>query len=455
MKLLKDIQRVYFIGIGGIGMSALARFFAQQGKQVFGYDRTSTELTQTLSQQGMSIHYEDDIKYIPENTDLVIYTPAIKANETKVLAYCMEQKMEILKRSQILRLITQNMQTACIGGTHGKTTMSTMTAHILRDSGFGCNAFLGGLSVNYDTNFWSENNQFSVIEADEYDRSFLQLFPTMAVISAMDADHLDIYHTLHEMQDAYIQFTHQIQADGLLIYKYGLPRSHKFGGEKKLSYHLTDTQADIFAKNIEIKNNAYIYDVQIKGKTIEGFSLHINGKHNIENSLVAIAIAYELGIEENKIKKAIANFKGVKRRFEYYINTPNQVLIDDYAHHPKEIEAFIQGIRDFYPEGKELLVFQPHLYTRTRDFADEFAKVLDQAYQVILLPIYPAREFPIEGVSAEMLMQRMNNKNVQILSKEAFLEYINKHHHQVVGMAGAGDIELLLEPVKKILLNKK
>ncbi|MGL4347525.1 MAG: UDP-N-acetylmuramate--L-alanine ligase [Chitinophagaceae bacterium] len=455
MKSLQDIHRVYFIGIGGIGMSALASFFYQQGIEVFGYDKTCSHLTHNLQKQGIDIHYEDDVSRIPKNIDLIIYTPAIKAPETNILAYCIDQKMDILKRSQILRLITENMQTACISGTHGKTTISTMTAHVLRDTGFGCNAFLGGVSVNYNINFWSDKNKFSVIEADEYDRSFLQLFPTIATISAMDADHLDIYHTVQEMQNAYIQFTHQIQSNGLLIYKYGLLRKEEFGGDRKLTYHLVDKQADIFAKNILIKNNTYYYDVQIKGKIIKKFELHVHGKYNIENSLVAIAIAYELGIEEEKIKKAIATFKGVKRRFEYYMNSKNQILIDDYAHHPKEIEAFIKGLHDFYPEKKELLVFQPHLYTRTRDFSTEFSSVLDQAYEVILLPIYPARELPIGGINSEMIMQKMKHKRVQILSKEMFLEYVKNYKHKVIGMVGAGDIELLLEPVKKILLKKQ
>ncbi|WP_217601867.1 UDP-N-acetylmuramate--L-alanine ligase [Chitinophaga sp. GbtcB8] len=451
---LNNIQRVYFIGIGGIGMSAIARFFNENGVQVGGYDRTETALTKQLAEEGMQIHYTDDVNLLDKQATLVVYTPAIPVIHSELQWY-RENNFEVVKRSDVLQEITRELFAITVAGTHGKTTISTMIAHILRHSGYGCNAFLGGISVNYNRNFWSSDKRVAVIEADEYDRSFLKLSPDIAVLTAMDPDHLDIYGTEADMQEAFIQYTKNIKPNGTLIAREGLQRAADLQADNKLWYRLNSNTANAYAKNIRNQNGGYQYDVVQQDWTIENVTLPIGGLHNVENSVAAITVAQLLGIDEAAIKAAVADFKGIRRRFEYVINNDYQVFIDDYAHHPEELRALISSARDLFPDKKCVVVFQPHLYTRTRDLADGFAESLALADEVILLPIYPARELPIEGVSSEMIAGKISGKPVQILQQAEVLEWLKANTAPLFITAGAGDIDLMKEPAKKILEGEK
>lgn len=448
---------VYFIGIGGIGMSALARFFQAHGFKVSGYDKTATALTKQLEESGIAIHYEEEIGLVPKETDLVIYTPAIPKDH-KELMYCREHGYKVVKRSDVLQLITESSFNICIAGTHGKTTITTMVAHLLRDSGYGCNAFLGGISVNYDTNFWSSEKNVCVVEADEYDRSFLKLRPDIAIITAMDADHLDIYGTAEAMEEAFIEFSKKIKPGGLLISKYGLKREKELLVERHITYSLKDEKADAYAKNIKVANGSYEFDLIIKGKPLDNVRLNIGGLHNLENAIAAITVASSLEIDDNKIRKAISSFRGVKRRFEYIIKNEQLIFIDDYAHHPEELRALITGAKSMFGNKDYTVIFQPHLYSRTKDLADGFAEALDLADEVILLPVYPARELPVEGVDSGLILRKMKNRHKRILTKEALLEWISDEYKKnvdgegkVLITSGAGDIDKLVEPIKKIL----
>lgn len=451
---LNNIQRVYFIGIGGIGMSAIARFFNENGVHVSGYDRTETVLTKQLAEEGMQIHYIDDVNLIDTKANLVVYTPAIPAIHSELKWY-RENNFEVVKRSDVLQEITRELFAITVAGTHGKTTISTMIAHILRHSGYGCNAFLGGISVNYNRNFWSSDKRVAVIEADEYDRSFLKLSPDIAVLTAMDPDHLDIYGTEADMQEAFIQYTKNIKPNGTLIAREGLQRAADLQADNKLWYRLNGNTANAYAKNIRNQNGGYQYDVVQQDWTIENVTLPIGGLHNVENSVAAITVAHLLGIDEAAIKAAVEDFKGIRRRFEYVINNDYQVFIDDYAHHPEELRALISSARDLFPDKKCVVVFQPHLYTRTRDLADGFAESLALADEVILLPIYPARELPIEGVNSEMIASKISGKPVQILQQAEVLEWLKANTAPLFITAGAGDIDLMKEPAKKILEGEK
>lgn len=449
---LNNIQRVYFIGIGGIGMSAIARFFNEKGVQVSGYDRTSTALTKQLEAEGMQIHYTDDINLVDKAATLVVYTPAIPATHTE-LQWLRDNGYEVVKRSDVLQEITRSLFAITVAGTHGKTTVSTMIAHLLTDSGYGCNAFLGGISVNYNKNFWSSEKAVAVIEADEYDRSFLKLSPDIAVLTAMDADHLDIYGTPEAMEDAFIQYTHNIKPNGTLIAKFGLHRNKELNATNKLLYSLQNDVANAYAANIRMINGGYEFDVMQQDWMIDNVVMHIGGMHNVENAVAAITVAQLLGIDAAKIRAAMASFKGIKRRFEYAVKTDQQVYIDDYAHHPEELRALITSAKALFPGKKCTVIFQPHLFTRTRDLADGFAESLSLADEVILLPIYPARELPIAGVSSEMIADKITVP-VKILSKEEVMEYLGKQDVPLLITAGAGDIDQLKEPVAHLLKNK-
>jgi len=450
---LLSMKVIYFIGIGGIGMSALARYFHSRGTRVSGYDKTASSLTKELEQEGMKIHYEDNVDLIPKDAELVVYTPAVP-KEHKELMYYQQNGYKVVKRSDVLQIATESSFNICIAGTHGKTTITTMVAHLLRHTGYGCNAFLGGISVNYGTNFWASERNVSVVEADEYDRSFLKLSPDVAIITAMDPDHLDIYGTAEAMEQAFIDFSGRIKEGGLLISKFGLKRAKELKGTRDLSYSAQNNKADAHAENIKMMNGSYEFDVVIKEKRIEKVKLNIGGMHNVENAIAAITVASSLNINEEKIKAAIADFRGVKRRFEYIIKTDELVFIDDYAHHPEELRALISSAKSLFSDKKCTVIFQPHLYTRTRDLADGFAEVLDMADEVILLPIYPARELPIVGVSSEMILDKMKSKNKRVLEKEELKSWIRKDFKKqgkVLVTAGAGDIDLLVEPIKEIL----
>lgn len=451
------IQTVYFIGIGGIGMSALAKFFHEKGVTVSGYDKTPGAVTASLEKAGIAVHYEENVNLVPANPDYVVYTPAIPATHAE-LVLCREKGMNVVKRSDILQVLTRSSFNVCIAGTHGKTTITSMTAHLLRASDFGCNAFLGGISVNYDTNNWSDERNVCVVEADEYDRSFLKLVPGIAVITAMDADHLDIYGTAEAMEEAFISFSKNVEPGGLLIHQFGLKRGKELKADEVLTYSLQNESADVYAKNIMIHEGAYRFDVMIKDVEIENVELHMGGMHNVENAIAAIAVACSLNIDHDKIRQAIAGFRGVKRRFEYIIRNNRLVFIDDYAHHPEELRALIQGAKSLFRQRKCTVIFQPHLFTRTRDFADGFAEVLDAADEVILLPIYPAREVPIAGVSSDMILSKMHQAEGKVMQKDELISWaktyaanIDKEFGSMLITAGAGDIDALVEPLKQML----
>ena len=450
---IKDIKRVYFLGIGGIGMSALARYFNTNGVAVSGYDKTETVLTKKLAAEGISIHFEDNIEFIDKAAELVIYTPAVPKDH-KELNYFLENNYNLVKRSEVLGAITNSTYNICIAGTHGKTTTSTMVAHILRHSGYGCNAFLGGIAVNYNSNFWASKKNVSVVEADEYDRSFLKLNPDVAIISSMDPDHLDVYGTTENMEQAFIDFSARIKPGGLLLSKYGLKRTEDLKAHEHLTFHLQNENASVYAANIKMIRGSYQFDVLMQYWELKDVVLNMGGLHNIENMIAAISVAHYLEIGNDKIRAAVAAFKGVKRRFEYIIKNDEQVMVDDYAHHPEELRALLTGAKDLFPEVKCTVIFQPHLYSRTRDFADGFAETLDIADEVILLPIYPARELPMEGVNSEMVLNKMKIKNKHMLGKAEVLEWIKDNKTELLITAGAGDIDTLVEPIKKILNNK-
>ncbi|NBV29970.1 MAG: UDP-N-acetylmuramate--L-alanine ligase [Chitinophagaceae bacterium] len=451
----EGINQICFVGIGGIGMSALARFFLERGIGVSGYDKTRTALTQQLEKQGMKVHYEDQIENVDKEATVVVYTPAIPGDHQELNWY-KKNGYTIWKRSDLLQRITDSSLNICIAGTHGKTTTSTLIAHILRDSQMGCNAFLGGIASNYETNYWSSSTNCCVVEADEYDRSFLKLKPQIAVITAMDPDHLDIYGTAAEMEEAFLQFSSLVAPDGLLIYKKGLKRATELRAQQLCSYHLNDTTADCYATDLKVEKGSYYFSVHVCGKTLAGFELSMGGLHNVENTVAAVSIASMLGVEESKIKKAVASFRGVQRRFEVIWKDANRVWIDDYAHHPAELQALITGIRSLYGSKKCTIIFQPHLYTRTRDLAKEFGEALSGADEVILLPIYPARELPIEGVSSELIKQYINNKPVSLFDKNQVLSWFtekmkNESEQNIIITAGAGDIDQLLPTLKNII----
>jgi UDP-N-acetylmuramate--alanine ligase len=466
---IDKIKAVYFVGIGGIGMSAIARFLNSRGVRVSGYDRTPTTLTKQLEAEGISIHYEPGVELIPKDADLVVYTPAIPDDQEALIFY-RQHGYRIVKRSDVLQMITASSFNICIAGTHGKTTTTTMIAHFLRDSGYGCNAFLGGISVNYETNFWpqvstarpgSNEKNVCVVEADEYDRSFLKLSPDIAVISAMDPDHLDIYGTAEVMEQAFIDFSRKVKPGGLLVSKFGLKRGSDLEADRHLTYSLQNGSADAYAENITIKNGSYQFDINVRDNEVKSLVLHMGGMHNVENAVAAIAVASSLNIENDKIRHAMETFKGVKRRFEYVLKNDHIVFIDDYAHHPEELRALIHGAQTLFRQKKCTVIFQPHLYSRTKDLAVGFADVLDIADEVVLLPIYPARELPIEGVNSEMILDKMKNENKKIVAKQDLLGWIqnkyakkvNKEFGEILITAGAGDIDTLVEPIKEILEN--
>ncbi|WP_298710264.1 UDP-N-acetylmuramate--L-alanine ligase [Chitinophaga sp.] len=447
---LNKLHRIYFVGIGGIGMSAIARYFNEKGVTVSGYDRTSTQLTQQLEAEGIRIHYTDDVSLIDREAQLVVYTPAIPATMTE-LVYFRENGYEVVKRSDVLQEITRSLFAITVAGTHGKTTVSTMIAHLLRDSGYGCNAFLGGVSANYGKNFWSSEKQVAVIEADEYDRSFLKLSPDIAVLTAMDPDHLDIYGTAEEVEKAFIQYTANIKPNGTLLVKHGLHRGAELKGDNRLDYSLQNDAADIYATNIRLDDGGYEFDVVQQDWMIDNVQLRIGGMHNVENIVAAIAVAHILGISNDKIRSAVASFKGIRRRFEYLVKHDRHVYIDDYAHHPEELRALITSAKTLFRGKKCTVIFQPHLFSRTRDFADGFGETLSMADEVILLPIYPARELPIEGVTTQMIADRIKGPDVRIMDRDAVPAWIEAHPAELLITAGAGDIDLLREPLKNII----
>ena len=454
---LNNIHSVYFLGIGGIGMSALARYFKAKGKHVSGYDKTPTSLTNELIAEGIDVHFEDNIDIInpkilnSKSELLVVYTPAVP-KEHKEYCYFIENGFTIKKRSEVLGLITKQHFTVAVAGTHGKTTTSSIVAHILKHSGIDCTAFLGGITQNYHTNLLlSDKSNIIVVEADEYDRSFLTLYPDIAIITSVDPDHLDIYGDKKHLEESFNLFAKQVKPNGKLIAKKGLALEDEIT-KKSLSYSVVST-ADFHASNIRVEEGSFIFDLESKIENIEAITFNVPGRHNVENAVAAAAAAQLIGVEGNEIKNALNSFKGVKRRFEYQVNSKDLIYIDDYAHHPEELKACINAVRELYPGKKITGVFQPHLYSRTRDFADGFAGSLDLLDECILLDIYPARELPIEGVSSQMLLKKMHIQNKILLQKNELVKDIKNRELEVLLTLGAGDIDQLVEPIKKALKN--
>ncbi len=446
---LHDIKRVYLIGIGGIGMSGLARYFHHLGCIVCGYDKTATDLTNELHNEGIQIIFDDNEEWIPmsfrspDAGTLIIFTPAVP-KDSAILNFFKNRGFELFKRSQVLGLISKGMYTVAIAGTHGKTTTSTMVAHILKDSGIDCSAFLGGIASNYHTNVLYGKTNIVVVEADEYDRSFLTLYPDIAVITSMDADHLDIYGDHSHLTDSFKMFASQIKEGGVLIHKKGLPLDTGY------TYSITEV-ADATASNIRIENGSFYFDFSNSDTDIRDIQLGIPGFHNVENATAAIEAALRLGVSAGDIRNALASFRGVHRRFEYIVKNDEHIYIDDYAHHPEELRAAINSVKKLYPDKKLVTIFQPHLYTRTRDFADGFAEVLDMTDELIMLDIYPARELPIEGVTSEMILGKMQLKNKRLAGKQEAVEIIRNEKPALLLTVGAGDIDTLVEPLKNAL----
>lgn len=444
---LNNIHNLFFVGIGGVGMSAIARYFAANGKGVAGYDKTPSHITKSLQDVGIIIYFDDDLKNIPisflnKETTLVIYTPAIPKNNTQ-FTYFINQGFTVLKRAEILGLITKNAVSLAVAGTHGKTTTSAILGHLLQE--IGATAFLGGIAENYNSNLILGDDRVCVLEADEFDRSFLQLNPTIACITSMDADHLDIYGNPEALQESFFAFSQQV-SDTLIVAK-GLPL-------KGLTYAVNET-ADYQAYHIRIENGSYVFDVKTPTSLVKDIHFFLPGQHNVMNALAALAMADVFGLSLDQIKEKLATFKGVKRRFSYKIKSPDFVLIDDYAHHPTEIEAVENSVRQMYPGQKVLVVFQPHLFSRTRDFLADFAKVLSKFDEVMLLDIYPARELPIAGINAELLLSKITQTNKKMTQQSTLLKDITKATSKIVLMLGAGDIGVMAERLTNQLLKTK
>jgi UDP-N-acetylmuramate--alanine ligase len=459
---LEKFKSVYFLGIGGIGMSALARYFLAQGYTVAGYDKTSTDLTRQLSSEGIDVHYEDDVNLIGEmltNKEelLVVYTPAIPADH-KELNFFRNNAYALYKRSQVLGMITEGSFTVAVAGTHGKTTTSSMVAHLLTSAGVNCTAFVGGITQNYKTNLLladpDAGDQVVVVEADEYDRSFLTLHPDIAIITSADPDHLDIYGSGDAVTDSFNEFIKKIKPGGKLLVKEGLALDQY--AANNVSYTFNLESGDYSARNIKIEDATFLFDIYgPEGRVVQDARIIVPGYHNVANALAASAVALSIGVAPEKIKEALLTFGGVKRRFEYIYKSAEVVYIDDYAHHPAEIEAFIRSAKAVYPEKRLTVIFQPHLYSRTRDFADGFAQSLSLADEIVMLPIYPARELPIEGVSSEMILERVQIEKKHISDKADILTLIESLRPELLVTMGAGDIDLLINPIKDLLENRR
>lgn len=450
---LNTYKSVYFLGIGGIGMSALARYFVSQGLNVMGYDKTQTELTKKLEAEGCKIHYDDLGEELADElndlaTTLFVYTPAIpsKMEEFKFLK---EKEVKLFKRSEILGMLTRTSKGICVAGTHGKTTTSSMLAHILNQSSWGCNAFLGGIATNFDSNLvLSQTSNWTVIEADEFDRSFLQLSPFASIITAADPDHLDIYGNADQFLEGFRQYAMKTDIGGVLVVKEGLELNSL---SKKVTYSLNSSTANYSMNNLVWENDFLYGDVRFASQIWTKVKLGIPGLHNAENALGCIALLNELGMSEQEIRAGLASFLGVKRRFEYQIRTPELIYIDDYAHHPMEIKSLVESVRMLYPDKKITGIFQPHLFSRTKDFADGFVAELNKLDELILLPIYPAREEPIHGISSDWLLSMLTLKNKSLKSPSEVLQSFSTVNQGVILTIGAGDIDRIVKPLKEIL----
>lgn len=453
MTNLDNIQRIYFLGIGGIGMSALARYFKHQGKIVSGYDKTPTSLTIELEKEGIQITYEDSLQTLDKEAQLVIFTPAIPKDHQQYNWY-VQNHFNILKRAQVLGMVANTMFNISIAGSHGKTSTSSITAHILKTANKNVAAFLGGIAINYNSNFIS-GNEFAVAEADEFDRSFLNLEPNIALITSVDTDHLDIYGNLAAIEESFHQFCNKVRSNGVIISNSSVADRILNKSVKNYKYSLTDKLTDYYTENLKVEKGAYTFDIVHPNGIIKDVKSYYGGKHNIENAIGAAAIALNIGVSEESIKNAIATFKGVKRRFETPIRNEKIVYIDDYAHHPRELDAVISAAKELYPTKKLTVIFQPHLYSRTRDLCDEFAASLSKVEELILLDIYPAREQPMEGVTSQIILDKVTIPNKSIVSKENLMNVLeNKNDIEILLTVGAGNIDTKVQEIIN-LLNQK
>jgi UDP-N-acetylmuramate--alanine ligase len=453
MTNLDNIQRIYFLGIGGIGMSALARYFKHQGKIVSGYDKTPTSLTIELEKEGIQITYEDSLQTLDKEAQLVIFTPAIPKDHQQYNWY-VQNHFNILKRAQVLGMVANTMFNISIAGSHGKTSTSSITAHILKTANKNVAAFLGGIAINYNSNFIS-GNEFAVAEADEFDRSYLNLEPNIALITSVDTDHLDIYGNLAAIEESFHQFCNKVRSNGVIISNSSVADRILNKSVKNYKYSLTDKLTDYYTENLKVEKGAYTFDIVHPNGIIKDVKSYYGGKHNIENAIGAAAIALNIGVSEESIKNAIATFKGVKRRFETPIRNEKIVYIDDYAHHPRELDAVISAAKELYPTKKLTVIFQPHLYSRTRDLCDEFAASLSKAEELILLDIYPAREQPMEGVTSQIILDKVTIPNKSIVSKENLMNVLeNKNDIEILLTVGAGNIDTKVQEIIN-LLNQK
>ncbi len=457
---IKNLHTVYFLGVGGIGMSAIARYFNSLDCEVSGYDKTKTVLTTQLETEGISIHYSENINQIPESIKqqtegtLVVYTPAIPDNNAE-FEYLKEQGIELYKRSEVLGLISQNYFTIAIAGTHGKTTTSSIIAHIMNECNVPCIAFLGGISLNFNSNLLlNENAEVVVVEADEFDRSFLTLSPDIALVTSLDADHLDVYGDKNEMKNSYQEFVNKIKPNGKLITKQEYVEVLSDRSDIECSTYAVSGSADTASSNVIIQDGNYCVDINCESSITSNITIGLPGIHNVENAIGAFAIANKLGIDKSKIKEALVSYKGVHRRFETHIKTNQMVYIDDYAHHPSELEMCIKSANELYPGKKITGIFQPHLYSRTRDFVDEFATSLSQLDELILMDIYPARELPIEGVTSEIIANKVTIKDKSVVAKEELLDFLLEKDIEVLLTLGAGDIDVFVQPIKEQLTKR-
>ena len=456
MKLF-EIQKIYFLGIGGIGMSALARYFNKRGCEIFGYDKTETELTKKLVAEGMKIHYEEDIEQIPKDLDLVVWTPAIPL-KNKELEFFQTKGHPIIKRAEALGIISRSQRTIAVAGTHGKTTTASILTHVLRTGGIDCTAFLGGIARNFESNYIEGSGDWIVVEADEYDRSFLHLEPEIAVVLSMDPDHLDIYGDVEQMHESgFKKFAKKVKPGGQVFIKKSL--AQYFDSQLFETYGVGE--GNCRAENIRVIAGWFVFDYvrmnSIPGKesNIKNIQFALPGRHNVENATAAICVAQKLGISKAAIKKALATFKGIKRRFEFvYRDDKGVVFIDDYAHHPSELRAAITAARELFPGRKITGIFQPHLYSRTRDFQNDFAAELDKLDELLLMDIYPAREKPIPGVDSRVVFEKMKNKNKELVSKATLMKVLKTKALEVLLTLGAGDIDAFVEPIRGLLVRE-
>ena len=448
---LNEIHRVFFIGIGGIGMSAIARYFNSKAIPVFGYDLTATALTQEMESNGISIFYKDELGEIDESirankeNTLIIYTPAIPVSNV-IWNYFKNENYTLKKRAEVLGMITEQYKTIAVSGTHGKTTTSSMIAVVMSESEIKCNAFLGGIAANYNSNMvLDSHSQWVVVEADEYDRSFLTLVPNLAVVTSTDADHLDIYGDSDSMNESFQEFVNKVNPAGKVFLQSDVKLS--FGNTE--TYSLGNLDSNYYAENVLVENGSFVFDAATPIGTIRGIKLGISGLHNIENALATVAVCQEIGIENLTIKQGLEKYKGVKRRFEYIVKTEDVVFIDDYAHHPTEINALVNSVRRLFPGKKVTGVFQPHLFSRTRDFGEDFSRELSELDEVIVLDIYPAREKPMEGIDAEFLLNKIQGIPKRKESKTTLVDGLNKEEIEVLLTIGAGDISTLVDSIKQ------